>query len=767
MKFFKKIFSKKSKEDGALDFAPLPIPKVRSKVMNMSVGKLKIIEQIGELYQAMPNRRAQVWQVLNEDGCEEFIATVAPGQENQRWVESRLGSENVRIKSWKTTKAEGALRKYGSKFNVLRFDTILQDRYIIRKRLVNDSFVEVYKAWDEQNSNFVYCTIFLPQKNIKVPEEFIQRTFSTDKKHKKYLVNSPEKSILNVLNEGTCKPTGAFFPYRFKIPQIYYVISEYCSDVSFIHFVNTWRRHLPLENMLSVLSQLTHSLLWLKKHGWIHGNIRPEQIWMGTEGEQEGKLYLNGFSLLKEKSDHESTAFQLIKNTAGCGVNSYMSPEQVKYENVGCNCDQFTVGMLLAEFALGKHPFKGMSERKIFNTLKKGVEIKDDTDVPQWLSQVIEKCLSIDPEYRYQDLNEILQEIAIKWKEMELGATGDTSVLFDDEENIARLKSSTPLSIVDEVSDPLAEKKPKKTKSISEKERVTPKVTKTKARVNSTAKPKNNPEEKEFDDFNDAFSEEFDEDEFEELEIAETKTVKKEPEKPKPQNMAFPRPKPKQKPKAKKTKTKTDSNKPRTKVDSTKTKTDSTKSRTKVDSSKPRTKPKTKTDSTKPRTKVDSNKPRTKVDSKKPRTTTHKKIDFAQAKTIADSATKSTTPSKPKTRVDTSSSTKEILSRGHAEDLDQFVNEETAMMEILEKTSSFGINNIVVKTESSDLMRMTATDEFVDDLPTEEDENLFDELEDENFDDWVFEEDEDFDDEDDEDWDVMEASGKDDKKKPD
>lgn len=280
MKFFKKIFGKKSKEDGVLDFAPLPIPKVRSKSMNMNVGKLKIVEQIGELYQAMPNRRAQVWQTLNEDGEEEFIATVAPGQENQRWVESRLGEESVRIKSWKSAKAEGALRKYGSKFNVLRFDTVINDRYTIRKRLVDDSFVEVYKAWDEQNSTFVYCTIFLPQKNVKIPDEFVQRTFSADKKNKKYLVNSPDRSILNVLDEGMCKPTGVFFPYRFKIPQIYYVITEYCSDVNFVHFLNTWRRHLPLENLLSILSQLTHTLSWLKKYGWVHGNIRPEQIWM-------------------------------------------------------------------------------------------------------------------------------------------------------------------------------------------------------------------------------------------------------------------------------------------------------------------------------------------------------------------------------------------------------------------------------------------------------------------------------------------------------
>lgn len=744
MKFFKKIFGKKSTEDGVLDFAPLPIPKVRSKSMNMNVGKLKIVEQIGELYQAMPNRRAQVWQTLNEDGEEEFIATVAPGQENQRWVESRLGEESVRVKSWKAAKAEGALRKYGSKFNVLRFDTVINDRYTIRKRLVDDSFVEVYKAWDEQNSTFVYCTIFLPQKNVKIPDEFVQRTFSADKKNKKYLVNSPDSSILNVLDEGMCKPTGVFFPYRFKIPQIYYVITEYCSDVNFVHFLNTWRRHLPLENLLSILAQLTHTLSWLKKYGWVHGNIRPEQLWMGVEGENEGKLFLNGFSLLKEQSDHESTAFLLTKNTAGCGISSYMSPEQVSYENVGSNCDQFTMGLLLSEFALGKHPFKGMSERKILNSLKKGVTISEDADVPQWVSRIIERCLAIDPEYRYQDLSEILSEAAVKWKEMELGATGDTSVLFDDEENIARLaKSSVPLSIVDEEEDPLEEKaaKPK----VKDKKKVVKKEVKRPA-VKQASPVKEKPKvaqikEEDFEEF-----EEFDEEEFEELEIKE---AKKEPPKTKPQNMAFPRPKPKMK------KPKTGTDRKRTKVDSTKPKT-GTDAKSKVDSVKVKTgtdTPRTKTDSVKPRTKVDT--PRTKSDSTKPRT----KVDAVRAKTKVDASQNK----KPQTKIDSetpTSSPAEILNRVKGEDTNQFVNEETAMMEILEKTSSFGNNSISVKTPQHDVMRMTATDEFAE-SSHEDDEDLFDELEDENFDDWVFEEDENFDDDEDEDWDVMEATGKD------
>lgn len=742
MKFFKKIFGKKSKEDGVLDFAPLPIPKVRSKSMNMNVGKLKIVEQIGELYQAMPNRRAQVWQTLNEDGEEEFIATVAPGQENQRWVESRLGEESVRVKSWKAAKAEGALRKYGSKFNVLRFDTVIDDRYTIRKRLVDDSFVEVYKAWDEQNSTFVYCTIFLPQKNVKLPEEFVQRTFSADKKNKKYLVSSPDSSILNVLDEGMCKPTGVFFPYRFKIPQIYYVITEYCSDVNFVHFLNTWRRHLPLENLLSILAQLTHTLSWLKKYGWVHGNIRPEQLWMGVEGENEGKLFLNGFSLLKEESDRESTAFLLTKNTAGCGISSYMSPEQVDYENVGSNCDQFTMGLLLSEFALGKHPFKGMSERKILNCLKKGVAISEDADVPQWVSRIIERCLAIDPEYRYQDLSEILSEAAMKWKEMELGATGDTSVLFDDEENVARLaKSSVPLSIVDEEEDPLAGKatKPKaKDKKVVKKEVKRP--VKNVSQVKEKPKVKQVKEE-DFEEF-----EEFDEEEFEELEIEETK---KEQPKTKPQNMAFPRPKPKMK------KPKTGTDRKRTKVDSTKPKT-GTDAKRKADSVKVKTgtdTPRTKTDSVKPRTKVDTS--RTKSDSTKPRT----KVDAVRAKTKVDASQNK----KPKTKLDSEaqvSSSAEILDRVKGEDTNQFVNEETAMMEILEKTSSFGNNSISVKAPQHDVMRMTATDEFVE-SSQEDDEDLFDELEDENFDDWVFEEDENFDDDDDEDWDVMEATGKD------
>ena len=88
---------------------------------------------------------------------------------------------------------------------------------------------------------------------------------------------------------------------------------------------------------------------------------------------------------------------------AMAGTPAYMAPEQIEGRSVGPAADVFAFGVLMYEWICGRHPFQAGTP---LATLARVMESTPEplckcTDVPLWLSEVIDRCLRKPAGERY------------------------------------------------------------------------------------------------------------------------------------------------------------------------------------------------------------------------------------------------------------------------------------------------------------------------------------------------------------------------------
>jgi len=176
------------------------------------------------------------------------------------------------------------------------------------------------------------------------------------------------------------------------------------------------KRHLPdLREALTIAAQVADALNEAHARGIIHRDIKPENI-MLTARNQVKVLDFGLAKVLRDSSIIEpDTASMLSIPGMVIGTVPYMSPEQVRGEELDCRSDIFSFGTVLYELLSGRRPFEAKSSAEIISAIL--------TADPPPISrsslghsggaeeELIRKCLEKDAALRYQTMDDLIPDL--------------------------------------------------------------------------------------------------------------------------------------------------------------------------------------------------------------------------------------------------------------------------------------------------------------------------------------------------------------------
>ncbi len=163
--------------------------------------------------------------------------------------------------------------------------------------------------------------------------------------------------------------------------------------------------HLPLNDVINYVLQIAAGLQKAHDKGIVHRDLKPANIFITTDDQ----IKIIDFGLAKAA---QQTV--LTKPGTTLGTVPYMSPEQAQGSTVDHRTDIWSFGVLMYEMLTGQLPFRSEYETAVVYSI-----INEDpvpvTDISPGVSVSIEtivmKCLEKDPDHRYQQINDMAQEL--------------------------------------------------------------------------------------------------------------------------------------------------------------------------------------------------------------------------------------------------------------------------------------------------------------------------------------------------------------------
>jgi serine/threonine protein kinase len=159
------------------------------------------------------------------------------------------------------------------------------------------------------------------------------------------------------------------------------------------------RGPLSIEQTLLRGGEIADALAAAHAKGVVHRDMKPANIMLTKAG-----VKVLDFGLAKSPEEANLTGRNVVM-----GTPAYMAPEQREGQTCDARTDIYALGLVLHEMATGKRCLKG--EKPSLGPL------------PEKLAHVIERCLALDPEDRWQSAADVRSELLWAAKPEEDGPT--------------------------------------------------------------------------------------------------------------------------------------------------------------------------------------------------------------------------------------------------------------------------------------------------------------------------------------------------------
>lgn len=265
-------------------------------------------------------------------------------------------------------------------------------RYKVIRQLGRGGMGEVYLARDLQLPRKVAIKI-LPREFTENPElnERLRREAQTAS-----ALNHP--NILTIYEFG--EDAG-----------VQYMASEFVEGTELRALIG----RLSQEKVLDYARQIGQALAAAHSVGIVHRDIKPENIMVRADGYVKvldfGLAKLSPWEMGDGQSVHQRLSEGRYQTSPGMvvGTISYMSPEQLRGEEVDRRTDIWSWGVVLYEMVAGRRPFDGATPTDVLAAI--GATDPHPPSRKGEINRIVTTALKPDPEDRYQSMPEALQAL--------------------------------------------------------------------------------------------------------------------------------------------------------------------------------------------------------------------------------------------------------------------------------------------------------------------------------------------------------------------